>query len=113
MNLYLVHMTYPARRVATSPGCVKTAWKYRRLGPYPVAASNPVEAAELFLARIAETSPQFLERYSSCAVYVCQHVWDGRRGFKVAANTNGDIRYDIRKGADGSLFPVHSEKSWA
>ena len=111
-KLFLVYMRHPYKRVALQPGCVKTAWAYKKVGPYVVGAKNPVQAAEFFINRLYETTPARLKRAAACEGCVCEYEWDGSPGFKCAANSDGDIRYDVRRGQDG-YYPVHSEKSYA
>lgn len=77
---------------------------------YPVGARNPVEAAELFLAHLIATGTT--PRYHDY-IMLDEYQWDGTPGFKIATDTNGDIRYDIRAAAGGGFFPVHSEMSYA
>jgi hypothetical protein len=86
------------------------SYRLKKFGPSPVAASNPVEAAELFIAHCEKSGVPVRE---GSRIMVCEHLWDGAKGFKIAANTNGDIRYDVRRSSEGGLFPVYSERSFS
>ncbi len=102
IRLYLVYMRH---RILSDKKWVKC-----KVGPYPVSAASAKKAATLFLRHLANNGgvPQ---HYGNCAVYVCQHVWDGKPGFKIATHTDGDIRFDVR--FDGEFYAKLSEKSWA
>lgn len=103
MRLYLVHMKH--RLHLGSRG-----WKWRTIGPYPVAAASAKKAATLFLRHLQACGSMPLH-YGNARVYACEHVWDDKPGFKIAANTNGDIRFDVK--FDGEFYATLSEKSWA
>lgn len=65
-----------------------------RHGPYPVAADHPRQAATFFVDRLIDVGSLAASTWPR-PVYVCEYVWDGTLGFKVAANREGDIRYDV------------------
>jgi hypothetical protein len=68
-----------------------------------VLAENPVAAAEYYLRHVMECGVRKPD-----TIWLYEVVGDDTPGVKVAANTDGDIRYDVV-----GDHVTYSEKNWA
>lgn len=105
-RLYEVAFRYPWRKVATQPGCVPTAWKYRRT-QFTVRAKNPVCAAELVIEHMMTLS--IVQTHTaSCTIDVTEIANTEGDGIKFSI-TGDVVRYKVRPARGGGYFPVMTE----
>ncbi len=96
MKLYVVHVRHMA-----GPG-------------YVVAAKTPLAAAKYLVRSYAKHNMLAGRHNKLTVVYVCEHVWDGKPGVKVAVDSAGDKRYDVVwRREEKRWVTTYSEKSYA
>ena len=116
-------MTKPSARPGRKPGRVPRggAMKlymvcFRHVsGPgYVVGARTPLAAAKYLVASYHKHHGLAGRRNKLTVVYVCEHVWDGKPGVKVAVDSAGDKRYDVVWHRETKRWvTTYSEKSYA
>jgi hypothetical protein len=112
VRLHLAELRYPYK-TASCGECGHPQRKWAKKGPYVVAGVSPKEAAQLFLDHLRETDANIRgNNLHDGRIYIGEYVWDGKPGFKVAADHNGDKRFDV-EWHRGKCVAVYSEKSFA
>jgi hypothetical protein len=108
-KLYEVVFCCPWRKVATQPGCVPTAWKYKRT-QFTVRAKNPVCAAELVIDHMMSLD-NVAKHAASCTLDVTEVDGTPDDGIKFSVGGNEGVRYKIRPSRGGGYFPVSGDES--
>lgn len=116
-------MTKPSARPGRKPGRVPRGGamklylvQFRHIsGPgYVVGARTPLAAAKYLVASYHKHRGLAGRHNKLTVVYVCEHVWDGKPGVKVAVDSAGDRRYDVSWNPTTTRWSVvYAEKSFA